>query len=205
MLNSKYKEFLLSTRFLLVILSLLKYFTFFLQKIPHLHLDSLLRNKKTVLSGSFKGLIWDNTESTSDTFHQKMLGVQEIILHKAIYEFQKNTYDQIISIGSSEGYYANGLALIFPNTKLLAIDINGKDIKKLTRIAKINSIKTIETSNENATKTLTSFDPELSYFIFSDIESFKFKVFNTNNVKNLINSDLIIEKHYKPNSEDFID
>ena len=193
------KEKILSYSLSYYILRILKFITSFFEKVPHLYLESKIRNTMTIMKGPFAGLIWHGDDVWGGSFLPMMLGEYEKCIHPIIYEFKKYKYHKILNLGSAEGYYANGLAKIFNDTQVEAIDINSASLKRLEYIAKINSLSNIKTISKPALDCLNKLSSNFSYLIICDIEGSEFDAFNILNINNFKKSDLIIEMHYLKN------
>ncbi len=79
--------------------------------------------KGRVLSGPFGGLIYPLELGQPDRCPM-LLGVYEQELHSTLERLRRRTFTQIIDIGCAEGYYAAGLALLFPKAQIYAFDID---------------------------------------------------------------------------------
>ena len=149
--------------------------------------------------GPFQGLIYPNKEY-SVWERNRIIGCYESCLHKTIYEFSRNesiAYDQILVIGCAEGYYAVGLARLFPNVPILAIDIDRFALTLTEQMAIANGVIGNTTlSNQDAKTHLKNLQGNDKTLIVCDCEGCEFSIFDKNTVDNLINSDLIIEMHY---------
>ncbi|MBV9783323.1 MAG: hypothetical protein JO264_05845 [Acidisphaera sp.] len=62
----------------------------------------------------------------------KLLGVYEQELHATLAGFARRRYAAIVNIGCAEGYYAVGLARLFPSTPVLAFDVS-EAAQRITR------------------------------------------------------------------------
>ena len=191
------KEIILKSKILLTLLKTINFFFKFFDKIPHLLLEADLKNNLVVRGGPFKGLIYPEPR-TLGYFFPVILGIYETHLHKHIINFKKNKYDNIINIGSAEGYYAVGMALLFPGTNIVAIDKDREALNFLNKMAKLNNVeKNIKTYQDDAKIFLKSITPDSRNLIICDCEGCEFNIFSPENINLLNKSDLIIEMHYK--------
>jgi hypothetical protein len=76
-----------------------------------------------VLDGPFKGMKLP-ANAAEGCFVPKLLGSYESPLHPVIERIVASSYDRIVDIGCAEGYYAVGLALRMPTTRIFAFDVN---------------------------------------------------------------------------------
>src|ERR1044072_5114497 len=74
-----------------------------------------------VQEGPFKNMVYV-PKSVGSTLVPKLLGSYESELHSTLEEIIDRNYQKIIDIGCAEGYYAVGLALKNPKTKIHAFD-----------------------------------------------------------------------------------
>ncbi len=86
--------------------------------------NTVLQNEgKIVLGGPFRGM--EFLEQSSEGCHiAKLLGCYEQPLFPHIEEAILSEFELILNIGCAEGYYAVGMAMRMPETKILAFDTN---------------------------------------------------------------------------------
>lgn len=78
-----------------------------------------------VLSGPFAGMILPRQASWGDGDRgPKLLGCYEAELHPVIEAWRSDAFSAIVNIGCAEGYYAVGLARLFPTLPVFAFDID---------------------------------------------------------------------------------
>jgi hypothetical protein len=155
---------------------------------------------QTVLNGPFKGLKYPSLDSVGYVIYPKLLGSYERELQPVISSLAKNHYSEIIDIGCAEGYYAIGLARIFASAEVHAYDINKRALELCQNMAKENNVlERVHVNTVITSEVIGNFKFKEKGLIVSDCEGFEVDLFNENNLKNLLNCDLIIELH------DFID
>lgn len=92
-----------------------------------------------VLDGPFAGLrLVDRSSRGDGDLAPKLLGTYECELHAAIEACRTRRYDAVIDIGSAEGYYAVGLALLFDRVPVFAFDPDPAARAVLARNAALN-------------------------------------------------------------------
>ena len=161
--------------------------------------DSIFKSL-TVLNGPFKGLRYPSLDSVGSAIYPKLLGSYESELHETIASIIDEEYTEIIDIGCAEGYYAVGMARNYDNVKIYAFDINEKARKLCSDMAILNGVaEKIEIHSECTPELLKTFNFSQKGLIICDCEGFESELFNTENIRNLKQCDLIIELH------DFID
>ncbi|MFN3759511.1 MAG: hypothetical protein ACK4SF_09855 [Algoriphagus aquaeductus] len=154
--------------------------------------------EKGVRRGPFKGLKYPFKSSVHSTFFPKLLGYYEFEIQKSIEDLSSNSYSLIVDVGCAEGYYAVGLARLFPDSTLLAYDLLPEAREKTEKLARANGIEVSEKfqiKDACLPDDLLSLNPEFRHLIFSDCEGFEAELFTTEVIKHLRNSDFIIEVH----------
>jgi len=156
-------------------------------------------NTEVVLNGVFKDMKYIQT-SVGSTLLPKLIGSYEYELSELLENYKNHFFNNIVDIGSAEGYYAVGFALNFKYKKIFAFDISIKARKLLKKLAQLNNVEEkIAIHSKCTPENLLSIDLNNS-LILSDCEGYEKYLFLNNNVFNkLKNSFLIIEAH------DFID
>ena len=94
------------------------------QEIEELVLQLSELQKLEVLNGPFKGMKYPEFLSLGSTLIPKLIGSYEAELHPIIDEIIACGYEEIWDVGCAEGYYAVGLALMSPTSKIRAYDID---------------------------------------------------------------------------------
>ncbi len=110
------------------------------QRLELLKPDFIQKHGLTLSHGPFKGMKF-LPRASDGCYIPKLLGVYEQELHSAWSMLKSTrTYDVIIDIGAAEGYYAVGLALLFPNTQVYAHDTNTSAHELITQLAQQNGV-----------------------------------------------------------------
>ncbi|MFA6393161.1 MAG: hypothetical protein WCW54_03695 [Candidatus Paceibacterota bacterium] len=149
-----------------------------------------------VQNGPFKGMLYPEISSIGSAIYPKLLGCYEKELWETIEYFKDKKYSEIIDIGCAEGYYAVGMALNTKNSKIYAYDTEEKARVLCNKMATLNNVSDkIIIRSKLTPEELSSFPFSGRGLIICDCEGFEKELFNKNNVKNLINCDLIIEAH----------
>jgi len=152
-----------------------------------------------VQAGPFAGMRMVDFSTRGDgDIAPKLLGTYEAELHPAFERFAGRRYDAIIDVGCAEGYYSVGAALRFPDTPVLAFDIDAGALAILDKLARENGC-------ENQVVPGDFCDPEVlrakvrrypHALVIADCEGYEKTLFSdpaTNAA--LAGSDLIIECH----------
>ncbi|MBN7817547.1 class I SAM-dependent methyltransferase [Algoriphagus pacificus] len=152
----------------------------------------------TVKRGPFKGLKYPFIHAIHSTIFPKLLGFYEMELHEVLKKIAPKPYRTILDVGCAEGYYAVGLAKLFPDSRIYAVDINPQALEQVKSLAKHNGIKEGEgfLLMEGITEEfLFNLDPQEKHLIFSDCEGYELTLFSEEVIGFLNNSDFIIECH----------
>ncbi|MDP2175047.1 MAG: methyltransferase [Bacteroidota bacterium] len=164
-------------------------------KIQQEELCELISPNKTVISGLFKGLIYPEFKSYGSALFPKFLGSYEDELHLYLSELLKNNYEYIFDVGCAEGYYAVGVAKLAPLSKIQAYDTDENALNFCKKMAKLNNVNNIDFFSFCSNKTLQNFNFDKKSLIISDCEGYEEKLFDNDNIQNLINCDILIETH----------
>jgi SAM-dependent methyltransferase len=92
-----------------------------------------------VVTGPFQGMKLP-ARAAEGCFVPKLLGSYESPLHPVIERIVAAPYERIVDIGCAEGYYAVGLALRMPKTRIFAFDINEKAQAACRNLAVLNGV-----------------------------------------------------------------
>lgn len=93
-----------------------------------------------VLGGPFKGMRY-MALSSSSALAPKLVGSYELELHSYIERLTTKRFDRIIDIGCAEGYYAVGLARVFPSAEIHAFDSDEQARKRCLVLATRNGVE----------------------------------------------------------------
>ncbi|MEB2784740.1 hypothetical protein [Algoriphagus persicinus] len=149
-----------------------------------------------VLSGPFKGLKYPSLVSNGSSLLPKLIGTYEQELSPIINRISKTGYSLIIDVGSAEGYYAVGLALVKKEVKVITYDISENAQKICKEMAEINGVSDrLQVFGECDKEILNSFSDQDNGLIISDCEGFELELFDDEIVENLKKFDFLIETH----------
>jgi hypothetical protein len=94
-----------------------------------------------VASGPFTGMKFTRG-AAEGCFLPKLLGCYELELHPHLMALRKERrYETIIDLGSAEGYYAVGLARLFPEARVLARDTDARSLPLLQAHIALNAVE----------------------------------------------------------------
>lgn len=123
------------------------------------------------------------------------MGSYECELYADLEKLIKINYKFIIDVGCAEGFYAVGLAMISPNSKVLAYDINEKALNACKSMAETNKLKNIEFGSFCNQDTLKSMDLSGRNLIVCDCEGYEKELFSNGISSSLKTCDILIELH----------
>jgi hypothetical protein len=92
-----------------------------------------------VRQGPFAGMNYIN-QAFYSAYIPKLLGIYERELNGAIAEICHIKPTKVIDIGAAEGYYAVGLALLLPDSRVLAYEMTKQGQTLLREMCKINGV-----------------------------------------------------------------
>lgn len=150
----------------------------------------------SVLHGPFQGMVYPRGALVSRHGTPKLLGSYEKELHGALAEVIANAdqYDHFVDIGCAEGYYAVGLAKK-TGKQVYAFDTEPRELAFCREMATLNQV---------TEKIIFRHWCDASYlgalkgnrcFIISDCEGYEAQLFNSEAVRGVAESDLLIELH----------
>ncbi len=97
-----------------------------------------------VCCGPFSGMQYPPS-SLHRHVTDKLLGTYEMELHHFLEEAIKAGPEQVIDIGSAEGYYAVGMARRLPDATIVAFDADGWARERTAEMAEINGCSNLQT------------------------------------------------------------
>jgi Methyltransferase small domain len=154
-----------------------------------------LSPKFQVLNGPFKGMKYPNIDFGNSSLPSRIIGSYEMHLHPIIEKIINTYYTDIIDIGSSEGYFAVGLALQMPQTTVHCFDTSEKAMAFCKAMGQLNQTKNLTFDTWCAPETLIHFPFRGRTFILCDCEGYELTLFTQTVVDSLKNVDLLIELH----------
>lgn len=170
--------------------------------VPPINADELKINREieTILgssivrNGLFKGMKYPYFQSYGSTIFPKIIGSYEKEVEHIIAKINNNQFETIVDIGCAEGYYAVGLAIKNPNSKIYAIDVDEKSISFCKQMAELNNVLNIEYL-QHIDESFFATQMLEKTFILCDCEGYEKKLFTTSNIFYLKNTHLLIEIH----------
>ena len=97
-----------------------------------------------VIQGRFAGQKYSNSASVGSSFLPKILGTYEIELEPAWELISDIDFDVVIDVGCAEGFYACGLANMYPLADVYAFDTDMRARQYCEENAKINDLNNVK-------------------------------------------------------------
>ncbi|MEM7508726.1 MAG: methyltransferase [Pseudomonadota bacterium] len=150
----------------------------------------------TVKNGIFAGLKYPDAEATGSALLPKLLGSYEVEVEPFFHKARTKTYGHIIDIGCAEGYYAVGLARVFPDARVHAYDVDAGARAMCQRMAAANGIgERLSMGAFCEPKTLKEMALDAPALIVSDCEGYEEVLFDREMAVHLTMHDIVIECH----------
>ena len=144
----------------------------------------------------FKNLNYEGIDAHGSAMYPKIIGTYESELRDEITRLGNNQYDLIVDIGCAEGYYAVGLAQMFPGTPVKAYDIDASARKACKKLADRNGVGgQVQIQSFCSDAELQQLCEGNSGLVICDCEGFEEFVLNQRVAKACFQSDLIVEVH----------
>ena len=156
-----------------------------------------LRNGLTVSSGPFAGMRFPRTALLHfPDLGAKLAGTYEWELQNAIEEIAASRPPLIINVGAGDGWYAVGLALRCPDTRVIAFEADSWDARALADNARENEVtERIEIRGTGSAEDLAAMDPPEGVVVISDCEGDEMDLLDPARVPWLARARLVIETH----------
>jgi len=173
-----------------------------LKRNPRRHLNKFIKTKTRgiVQHGPFVGmrLIDESSWGVDGNIAPKLLGVYEKELHDIFIKVAQRRYGAIVDVGSAEGFYAVGLARMFPGVPVYAYDADPVALALTKRAAEANGVSAQVTlrgfCDPAALGNLAHADGPL--LVLSDCEGYEMTLFDSEDTRSALRtSDLVIECH----------
>lgn len=159
-------------------------------------LSKYLNKGSKVISGPFKGLDYPGFESFSSTLIPKLIGTYESEIYADLEDLANDgKYDNVVIIGAADGYYAVGLAVRMPNTRVVGFDADPRALNFCKLLKERNHAGNLEVRGVFLDDTMKEFENARN-LVICDVDGFEFDLFTNNDfVTSLKKSDIIIETH----------
>jgi hypothetical protein len=157
--------------------------------------DHFAPEKPTVLSGPFEGMRYLQGNVMGPPL-PRWLGTYEAELHEVIRKsISKKTYDIILVVGSAEGFYACGLARLFPTTPILSFESTLVSRWQQRKLLKINHIRQVEIRGKLEIQEFLRLVKNKKSLCLLDIEGAELEFCGAAALPCLGRADLLVEIH----------
>jgi hypothetical protein len=151
-----------------------------------------------IVAGPFKGLNYVD-RSIGSSYGPKLLGTYEKELEGVIGQSIERGYPLVIDMGAAEGYYAVGMAMRLPNSRIVAFEAQTKQHRVLRDLANRNGVSQRITLHGYATPQLLrdalSSGSNLKSLVICDIEGYEEDLLDPAAVPELQHADILVELH----------
>jgi len=146
-----------------------------------------------VLAGPFMGLSYSVIHSVGSVLAPKILGTYEAELFPIWHKWGAKRYTHILDIGCAEGFYAVGLARLWPGARVHAFDIDPIALSLCQKLAITNGVAgQVHIEGPCEPETLARFSFSGPALILSDCEGYEANLFTAETIKNLASAEIVI-------------
>ena len=152
-----------------------------------------------VIDGPFCGMQYPFLKSCCSTLIPKLIGTYESELHPYFRRWRDVDFSKIIDIGSAEGYYAIGLARMFPNAAIIAYDASDEARSLTSELAAANGEHSRITIRGGCSREMLLTEKNNARtLIVCDCEGCEQNIFDSEVAYHLRSCHIIIELHDNP-------
>jgi hypothetical protein len=158
-----------------------------------------------VVQGPFRGLRYPKGGACCSVWIPKIIGCYEAELHPVFEKIKGVDYRLIWDIGCAEGYYAIGLAMLYPQALVVGWDGSERALSGCREMAALNGVAgQVALRGFCSEVDMVDFDDCGRALIVCDCEGYEEDLISEATVSRLGRSDLIIEVHeqYRPGITD---
>ena len=149
-----------------------------------------------VRRGPFAGMKYPSVARLGSACLPKLLGVYEQELHPILNGLKDRNYKEVLNVGCAEGYYAVGLAMLYPTSTVIAYDIDARQTAFCADLASLNGVgERVKTKAACTSQTLADFPFDGRGLVLCDCEGYERDLFTAEAVANLGNCDVLVELH----------
>ena len=162
-------------------------------------LDDSIRGRflnGVVRHGLFYGMKYPALEAAGSALYPKLLGSYELELHPVMERIIRTDYETIVDVGCAEGYYAIGLALRIPGSKVYAFDVDDRAQRLCRQMAEVNGVSDrVKVRAACTPAVLAGLPLGRRALIMSDCEGYEHLLFTPDCIASLAAHDVLIEVH----------
>jgi len=153
------------------------------------------KDGENVQSGPFKGMVYAGVTATEGSRLPRLIGYYERTLRPVIDEIISRGYPLVIDVGCAEGYYAVGLAIQMPQTRVWARGTNPKAQANCAKLAALNGVA----DRIKIGSILTHGDFDIcsgqDTIVICDIEGAERELLDPDKAPGLLQADILVESH----------
>lgn len=152
----------------------------------------------SVLTGPFRGLKFPDLDLFVDARFEKVFGFYEHELFDTLSRWSRSPemFKTIVNVGASDGFYAVGLARLFPNVVVKAYEMNPYRHAVLTKMAELNQVTSrIHISGKCTIDEMRSLSPECPVLVVMDIEGAEETFLDPDTIPWLKDAYVLVETH----------
>ena len=155
-----------------------------------------------VRAGLFQGMAYPSPQSHGSALVPKLLGTYELELAPVITGWRDCAFPVIVDVGCAEGYYAVGLARMFPGAVVHAFDSAAEARSMCLKTSEANGVAgRLQLHGECGQADLLAIDLRSGGLVISDCEGFEGDLFDATVAEHLAHCHAIIEVHDHPHDD----
>lgn len=152
------------------------------------------RTGNTIIAGPFTGMRYVD-KPNNEGHAAKLVGTYERELLPILERVRRTPYGCILNVGSSEGYYAVGLAMTMPNVRVIAYDIDPEAVRNVNDLAQRNNVADrVQTAGLCDHAELNRYRGERC-LVLCDIEGGEDNLLDPRAAQALVGFDILVEIH----------
>jgi len=150
-----------------------------------------------VVAGPFRGLSYPPLDQWASCRFEKISSSYEHELHELVSRLvQTKHYDLIVNVGAAEGFYTAGLAMLFPNAKVVSFEADERSTRFCRNLCRINQVwERVETRGHCSAADLEALNPAGRVLVWMDIDTGERQVLDPVKVPWLRKADVLVELH----------
>lgn len=175
------------------------------KEVLHRELLQRLGPELVVAKGPFEGMKYPSADSHGSKLIPKLLGTYESEISGYFESWQGTSFPAIVDIGCAEGYYAVGLARMFPQSSVVAFDIADVARQLTQEMAELNQVADrVQIRKECTREELLKMNFDEGALIVSDCEGYELELFDAEVADHLRHCHVVIEMHDRPHKDFFV-
>lgn len=145
-------------------------------------------------SGPFKGMVYPDKTVEERNLINKFIGAYEKQLYPWLEEAAAKGPKKIVNIGSADGFYSVGLAMLCPDATVYSFDTDKWARNATSELAEVNGVKNVEVLGYCDDKWLKN-NVTKGTLLLVDCEGAEMHLTDASKIPALLNADLVVELH----------